>query len=272
MPGIERVDGNRYRRAVAIGDSQGIVEIVPGRKSSLLLRVPASLTPHIRAVSDAARRLFDLGADPRRISEQLGADPQLAPLVGRYPGLRVPGAWNPFETAVRAILGQQISVRGATTLAGRIVAAYGERLGEAGEEGLERDFPSPARLRRVRFGGVGLTGARARSIRALATAVDCGVIDPGNSPDFDAAANGLTALPGIGPWTAHYVAMRAGGEPDAFPSGDLALRRAAEMLNPSLKGERALVEMAESWRPWRSYATMLLWRWYTDTNGKRRTE
>lgn len=180
------------------------------------------------------RRLFDVDADPREIGATLGKDPLLAPLLRKRPGVRVPGAWDPFELAVRAIVGQQISVAGARTILGRIAASHGfvpERLADVLLEGM------PVR--------------RAETIRGIARAVAGGtlVLERGKT-----SIGALTELPGIGPWTAHYIAMRALGDPDAFPAGDLILRRNAGGLM-----ERELLRRAEAWRPFRAYAAMLLW-------------
>lgn len=203
-----------------------------------------------------ARALFDVDADPRLIRKTLAKDSLLAPLLRRRPGIRVPGAWDPFELAVRAVVGQQVSVAAARTILGRIASAHGF---------------APERLAEVTIGG--MPGRRAETIRILARAVVNGEIvltgsgarhcrAPGDAPEarttprdsLDASIAMLTALPGIGPWTAHYIAMRALGEPDAFPSGDLILRRNAGNLS-----ERELLRRAEAWRPWRAYGAMLLW-------------
>jgi AraC family transcriptional regulator of adaptative response / DNA-3-methyladenine glycosylase II len=167
--------------------------------------------------------------------------------------VRVPGAWDGFELAVRAILGQQVSVRAATTIAGRIAAAFGAPVET--DRGGDRLFPAPGRLSDAPLERAGVMPARAETIRRLARAAASGTLNL--SPDADSAtvAPALTALPGIGPWTASYVAMRALGEPDAFPAGDLVLRRAAGNLTT-----RELERRSQAWRPWRAYAVMLLWR------------
>src|SRR5213078_2986929 len=175
-----------------------------------------------------------------------------APLVARRPGLRVPGAWDAFELAVRAVLGQQVTVRGATTLTGRLVRTFGTPL-DPPEDGLTHLFPRPAVL-----APLGLPRARAATIRALAGGVARGELVLDASRGLEDAVARLAAVPGIGAWTAHYIAMRALGEPDAFPAADLGLRRAlgngAGPLAPARVAERA-----EAWRPWRAFAAMLLW-------------
>jgi len=173
-------------------------------------------------------------------------------------GIRVPGAWDPFELAVRAILGQQVSVAGARTLAGRLVEAFGRPLPGAAGGPLTRLFPRASDLADAHLDGIGLTRARAATIRGLAQGVASGALDWDATGDLEDFVAKLTALPGIGPWTAHYVAMRALNEPDAFPAGDLGVRRALARAG-RLPDESAVLARAEAWRPWRAYATFLLW-------------
>jgi AraC family transcriptional regulator of adaptative response / DNA-3-methyladenine glycosylase II len=209
--------------------------------------------------AERATRLFDLKADVEAIAGHLGNDPALRRVLARRPGLRVPGCWDGFELAVRAVIGQQVSVRGATTLASRLVERCGEELPEErAAPGLTRLFPTPERLARADLSGLGLTGARRRSLRALAEAVLAGRLRLAPGADPQAAREALLALPGIGPWTAEYVALRGLGDPDAFPASDLALRRALERggRRPSVE---ALARRARRWSPWRAYAAMALW-------------
>ena len=197
--------------------------------------------------------MFDLNADWASIVQSLKSDPTLAARAETDPGLRVPGCWNGFELATRAILGQQITVKGATALAGRMVSAFGQPF--RGASSLTHLFPSPEVLAGAKLGNIGLTGARAETIRALARAVCSGKINFEGVVDSDAFLHRLCEIPGIGKWTAQYVAMRALGEPDAFPSADLGLLRAL-----SLASARELEHRAEAWRPWRAYAAMYLWK------------
>lgn len=189
--------------------------------------------------ADRVRTMFDLDADIVAIEKRLGRDPMLAPLVRAHRGIRVPGTWDPFEMAVRAVVGQQISVAGATTIMGRIATRHGV---------------TPESLMRARA-NPGMPQARWSSIRGLARAVARGEVTFERGTTLEESIGRLTSLPGIGPWTAHYVAMRALREPDAFPHTDLGIRKAAGMI-----GDRELLARAEGWRPYRAYAAMLLWR------------
>jgi AraC family transcriptional regulator, regulatory protein of adaptative response / DNA-3-methyladenine glycosylase II len=201
--------------------------------------------------------VFDLARDPLRIAADLSADPLIGPLVALRPGLRVPGAWDAFECAVRAVLGQQVSVAAGRTLVERVVARAGEPL-RSPRDGLTHLFPTPARLARARLDGLGITRARAAALRLLARAVLERRVDFAAAPAEVAAA--LTALPGIGSWTAQYVALRALAEADALPYGDWVLRRMAAPPGSALLNARQLEERARRWQPWRAYATVHLWR------------
>jgi AraC family transcriptional regulator of adaptative response / DNA-3-methyladenine glycosylase II len=257
VPGVERVDARGYARTVALDGGHAVV-CVRAREGehALELRVRGAFPAALFQLSSAARRTFDLAADPARIALAFEADPLLGPLVARRPGLRIPGAWDPFECAVRAVLGQQVSVAAGRTLAARLVARAGRKIA-GGADGLTHLFPSPQALAAANLDGLGLPGARVRALQALAAAVRDGVLDLGGPADEVAA--GLQALPGFGAWTAQYVALRALGEPDAFPAADLVLRRMASVDGTPLT-TRALAGRAEAWRPWRGYAVLHLWR------------
>jgi AraC family transcriptional regulator of adaptative response / DNA-3-methyladenine glycosylase II len=189
--------------------------------------------------ADRVRTMFDVDADIAAIEKQFARDKTLGPLVRKYPGIRVPGTWDPFEMAIRAIVGQQISVAGATTLMARIASRHGV---------------TPQSLMRART-NPGMPQSRWNTIRGLARAVARGEVTFERGATLDESIASLTALPGIGPWTAHYIAMRALREPDAFPHTDLGIRKAAGMIT-----DRELLAKSEAWRPYRSYATMLLWK------------
>lgn len=258
IPGVESVRPRSYRRVVRLGEDVGVLEVTPSdTRPFVLLCVPMELSKGLVTIVERIRRLFDLGAVPSEINAHLSADTCLASRIATSGGLRVPGAWDGFELAVRAILGQQVTVRGATTLIARLVTAFGERvLGET-DFGLTHTFPSPEVLATAKIERIGLPRARAASIRALAGAVCRGEIFLDESSGLEESVARLMEIPGVGPWTAHYIAMRALGEPDAFPQGDLGLRRA--LSNGRLISASALAERAERWRPWRAYAAMVLW-------------
>jgi len=258
--GVEAVSPAAYTRTVSVDGAPGVITVhpEPGRPC-LLLRVQLPGYRGLIGTVERVRRVFDLGADPLTINSSLARDPRLAPLVALRPGLRVLGAWDGFELAVRAVLGQQVSVRAATTLAGRLARAHGKPVAGFAEHGLTHLFPDAATLAEADLSGIGLTSARIVTIRALATAVAGGTLTFDASAGLDEAVARLTAVPGIGPWTAQYVAMRALGEPDAFPVSDLGLRRAASASGRPLSVAE-LAELAERWRPWRAYAAMHLWR------------
>jgi AraC family transcriptional regulator of adaptative response / DNA-3-methyladenine glycosylase II len=255
LPGLERVDERGYARTLATESGHATVCVRPLEgEHALPLRVRGAAPASLFAISSTARRMFDLAADPARISAGLRTDTRLGPLLRHRPGLRIPGAWDPFECAVRAVLGQQVTVDAGVTLASRLVARLGRRI--AGGDALTHLFPSPAALAAASLEGLGMPAARAAALRALAEAVVTGAVDFQRPADEVIVA--LQAVRGIGRWTAQYVALRALGEPDAFPDGDLVLRAAAGGASGPLSA-RALAERAEAWQPWRGYAVLHLW-------------
>jgi AraC family transcriptional regulator of adaptative response / DNA-3-methyladenine glycosylase II len=264
IPGVELASAERYVRSFALDGATGILDVTPRPgEAHLVARLYVDAPAPLIRISERLRRLFDLGADPLTIGEQLGRDPTLAPLVASRPGLRVPGAWDGFEVAVRAILGQQVSVRGAATLAGRLAEAYGDALPVAatrpdGEGTPSRLFPRPEALLDLDAARIGLPRARAAAIATLARAVRDGSVDLEASRDLDSTVAQLRSMPGIGEWTAQYVAMRALHEPDAFPHGDLGLRRALGS-RAALASAAEVWSRGEAWRPWRAYAALHLW-------------
>jgi len=258
IPGVESVDERRYRRTIAWDGKPGVIELVPDAGDSHL--VLTTYLPDVGGlihVVERARRIFDLGADPVAVNEALRRDPALAPLVAARPGLRVPGAWDPYELAVRAVLGQQVSVAAATNLAGKVAAAFGTPA-DWSDPALTRVFPRPEVLADADLSTIGMPARRAEAVRALAGAVAANELALDGAQGLDALVAQLCALPGIGPWTAHYIAMRACGEPDAFPAGDLGLRKAAGNGSGPLD-EASLEARSKAWRPWRAYAAMHLW-------------
>ena len=261
VAGVERIDGQAYVRTLAVAGVAGVVRVEPGRGDSL----SASLWfPDLRAlprVLAQVRRVFDLALDPEPVLAHLGKDPDLGPLLAQRPGLRAPGAWDGFEVAVRAILGQQVSVVAARGLAGRLAEHHGVRLDfePARRFGLDRLFPGPERLAGLDPESLPMPRARGRALAAIArmTLEDGQLFGPGQ--DLESAVRRLTALPGVGAWTAQYIAMRALREPDAFPHSDLALLRAAADPEGRRPTPEDLLARAEAWRPWRAYAAAHLW-------------
>jgi len=253
-PGVEAVVNGIYRRSISSNGNDGYFEVSLDEGSNVLVvRLQFGDPRSLFFITERIRTMFDLNADWAAIVQSLRTDPVLATQVDSGPGLRVPGCWSGFELATRAILGQQITVKGATLLAGRIVNRYGKPFCSA--DGLTHLFPAPEVLADAKLTRIGLTGARAETIRALARAVCDGRVNFESVSDSETLLNRLCEIPGIGKWTAQYVAMRALGEPDAFPSGDLGLMRAM-----ALGTSRELEHRAEAWRPWRAYAAMYLWK------------
>lgn len=256
-PGVESVDDGVYARSVCIDGERGAfsVEQIPD-KHQVLCNIDIDSARHLMRIVERIRRMFDLNADPLEIGDSLARDVQMKVVVAKNPGRRVPGAWDPFEVAVRAIVGQQVSVKGATTVMGKIARCYGENA-----DG-RLYFPTPQSLSMLDIGELPMPRARATAIRDMARCVVDGKVDFG-SHDPAVLVEQLTAIKGIGPWTAQYVAMRALNDPDAFLSGDLVLRKvAAEKLGVAT--EAGLLERSQRWRPWRAYAGMHLWSMAND--------
>jgi AraC family transcriptional regulator, regulatory protein of adaptative response / DNA-3-methyladenine glycosylase II len=257
IPGVEMADATHYRRTVAVGDAKGWIAVSMHKSGGALnVQISPSLTKVIGAVIARVKQLFDLGAAPDAVSMLLGQDKLLAATVRRLPGLRVAGAFDGFELAVRTVLGQQISVKGASTMAGRWASSFGESIATPFVE-LNRLSPGAERMAEVAaddIAALGMVGARARCLASLAQAVARRRIILSFAPNVEEQIERLMSLPGIGPWTAHYIAMRALHWPDAFPSGDLVLMRAAQ------SNQRQLQKRSEAWRPWRAYAAQYLWQ------------
>ena len=262
IAGVEVVMGETYARTIRIAGSQGIVSLRPGRGNALEATIRFPKLSALPMIIARLRRVFDLAADPLTIGAHLSADPVLAPLVALRPGLRVPGAWDGFELAVRAVLGQQITVSAAIGLAGKLVAAHGERLARDNEFGLTHFFPKPQRIASIDVETLSMPRARGRALASLAASV---AADPqifAARPSLEEAIAHLCALPGIGEWTAHYIAMREMREHDAFPASDIGLMRALADRHGHRPSPRELLARAERWRPWRAYAAQHLWASY----------
>ena len=260
-PGVELVQDGRYLRTVEVGEERGLLE-VGERTGGLSLTLHGIGTGSLFSIVQRSRSLFDLDAPIDDISGVLSRDRVLHQWLKKSPGIRVPGAWDGFELAVRAILGQQVSVKAATTFAGRIAERYGERI-DVPIDGLsnapDRLFPGPERLQRARLENLGVIRSRAQTIRDLARAVVNGSLSFDLAQDIEAHRAALLSIKGIGDWTAEYVAMRALKSPDAFPASDLGLLRAFDGPANDRLRPTELLARAEAWRPWRAYAALLIW-------------
>jgi AraC family transcriptional regulator, regulatory protein of adaptative response / DNA-3-methyladenine glycosylase II len=257
VPGVEEVDGDVYRRSLRLERGAGVVELAMGA-DCLHCRLWLADERDVAPAERRCRRLLDLDADPAAVTEHLGVDPLLGPLVRRAPGLRVPGSVDGAELAVRAVLGQQISVAAARTAAGRLVAEHGEALPRP-RGAVTALFPSCAVLAAIDPARLPTPRARAVALVGMCRALADGELSLDPEADRGEARRRLLALPGIGPWTAGYVAMRALGDPDVFLAEDLGVRHALRRLGgpDDLRGARAL---AAAWAPWRSYASQHLWQ------------
>ena len=257
LKGVEEVTDKVYRRTVQLGQHRGWIEIRHHPdKPVLQLSFPPQLTPVLPILLGRLRGVFDLRARPDLINECLSADARLQPSLQRVPGLRVPGAFDGFELAVRAILGQQVTVKAATTLAGRFTQRFGTNI-ETPHASLTHLSPTPDRVAGAAVGDIaslGIISTRANSILALAQAMDRGDLPLGPGMDPETTIGKLTKIQGIGPWTANYIAMRALRWPDAFPKEDVVIRK----VLGGVTAKQAEVQ-SQAWRPWRAYAVLHLW-------------
>lgn len=262
IAGVETVKDGVYRRTIDISGQVGFIEVkhLP-QKESLCVSIHFPAVQALTEIVNRVRRLFDLGADIDTINEHLSRDKELAPWIMGRPGLRSPGGWDGFELAIRAVLGQQISVQAARQLASNLVALHGKPVprGAAYPEGLTHVFPTPKRIAGAAALGVGMPKSRLATLKAIAQA---NVDDPRLfqlSADIDTAVARLLAVPGIGAWTAQYIALRAIREVDAFPASDIGLLRGAARALGQAFTAKSLEQRSEEWRPWRAYAAQHLW-------------
>ncbi len=252
-PGVEAVEHGCYRRSIALNNLQGYFEVsLSDEPDTLNVRIQFADPRSLFLIVERIRRMFDINADWEPIAKRLRSDAALRNAVCAKPGRRLPGSWDGFELTTRAILGQQVTVKGATSLTGRLVRKFGRPL--ATPNGLTHLFPQPEVLADADLASIGLPARRTETIQHLARAVCAGELNFDAVMDTEAFLSQLSGLPGIGPWTSQYVAMRALGEPDAFPAGDIGLLRALHVSS-----SRVLETHAERWRPWRSYAALYLW-------------
>ncbi|MCG5077799.1 AlkA N-terminal domain-containing protein [Paraburkholderia tagetis] len=318
-PGVEAVEDGAWLRAIDFNGASGTLAVRRhARKRCLVVEIDGAVSAHAAALAVPLARIFDVHADPVAIGEGLAADPWLAPLVAAAPGLRVPGAWSGFELVVRAIVGQQVSVKAATTIVGRLVERVGKRIDGHPHARTAWRFPTPAALAAADLAGIGMPGKRVAALQGFAAAVASGELaierNPERSPEsipeitprrpleptpahdaapraaarrrsprgecsIDAAAEratldamraGLLALPGIGPWTVEYVAMRAWRDSDAWPATDLVLMQTIAARDPALVRATQQRARTDAWRPWRAYAAMHLWNEIADRAGAAR--
>jgi AraC family transcriptional regulator of adaptative response / DNA-3-methyladenine glycosylase II len=259
VPGVEMVDHAAYHRSIRLNDTFGLIHVSRAKSGhALVLRVESTESRDLMALVERVRRMFDLDANMDAILPVLAADEMMLPIIQKLEGLRPAGSWDPFETAVRAVVGQQISVQAARTVAGRIARFAGPSIGIDNNMGLTHFFPTAAELYAADLKDLGVPENRQKTLKGLARGVAGGdiVLEANNGlSDF---VQRLTRIPGIGPWTAHYIAMRGLGEPDAFPAGDLGIIRALTR-DDRKPTPRQVLEQAERWRPWRAYAATYLW-------------
>lgn len=271
LHGVEALEPERYSRTVRVGDDVGWISIRPlSTEPALELGISDSLANHAAQLAVRARKMFDLDTDPVAITRHFAADPQLGPLVAANPGLRLSSAFDPFEQAVRAVVGQQITVKAAVTITRRLV----ERLGEewlcpsAGRDSaLTKLFPSPQTLANAALENIGMPGRRVATLQQLSAAVANGALELRADKGADALVSRLCQLPGIGSWTAEYIALRGFGEADAFPAADLGLLKSPLWGCHSVTAKELLAR-SQAWRPWRAYAAVHIWESYAVGSGQ----
>ncbi len=257
LPGIELIDEHSYQRVIVSNGSPSLIRVTADpKRPELRLQLGTTDPRAIPSIVAHVRRVFDLDADLTTVHASLQDEPLLALAITRRPGLRIPGGWDGFEVAARAVLGQQVTVAAGTTLTRRLVDRFGQHL-PGMPEGLDRQFPSPQVLVDAPQETIGLPRTRAATLRAVARACAEGRLDFSRAQTLDHFIQQATTLPGIGPWTAHYMALRGMAMPDAFPAGDLVLQ---QVLGEGQRlSERETERRSQAWRPWRAYAVLHLW-------------
>jgi DNA-3-methyladenine glycosylase II len=259
---VEHIDEQGYARSVRINGQSGWFQ-VQALTDQPALRLVASPSLHncMPELIKRVRRMFDLDCQPDVIAAHFVNDPLLSQLVSRYPGLRLPTAWDPFEQAVRAIVGQQVTVKAAVTISNRLVARVGDNLDDVGHRHLTRLFPTPAAIAEADLNKIGMPSRRVQCLQHFAAQVASGTLSLNPQQGYNTFVEQMCRLPGIGPWTAQYIALRAFGEADAFPASDLGLLKAPIWGEASISAKQLQVR-AEAWRPWRAYAAAYLWQNY----------
>lgn len=259
IPGVEWVDDRAYRRTIHLSTTQGTIAVRRTPKAhALKLDVCLTNSRELMTIVERVRRMFDLDANPRAIHQTLIQDPLLEQRIRKTPGLRLPGSWDPFETAVRAVVGQQISVKGAVTQLGRIAHLTGAVYNGDGAPHLHRFFPKAAELMVADMAVFGMPQKRKETLRKISQQVVSGALQLDATGGLSRFVDTMTSIPGVGDWTANYVAMRALGEPDAFPASDLGIIKALQERDTRPTAKQVAAR-AEAWRPWRAYAAVYLW-------------
>jgi DNA-3-methyladenine glycosylase II len=276
-PGVEAVEDGAWLRAIDFNGASGTLAVRRhARKRCLVAQIDGPVSQHAAALVVPLARVFDIHADPAAIRAGLGDDPWLGPLVEAAPGLRVPGAWSGFELVIRAIVGQQVSVKAATTIVGRLVERVGKPIEGHPHARTAWRFPAPADLAAADLTGIGMPGKRIAALQGFAAAVASGEVaierqdTAATNGTLDAMRAALLALPGIGPWTVEYVAMRAWRDADAWPATDLVLMQTIAARDPALMRATQQRVRSDAWRPWRAYAAMHLWNEIADRAGAAR--
>jgi DNA-3-methyladenine glycosylase II len=267
--GVETVEDGAYKRAIEWLGEPGTLSVTRhATKPCLVATVDGAASRHAKPIGEHLTRMFDLRADATAIAAHLARDPWFAPLTQAVPGLRVPGAWSGFELVVRAIVGQQVSVKAASTIIGRLVQRAGTPVPDHAHADTAWRFPTPAALAQVDLDKIGMPGKRVAALQGFAREVATGAL-PLDDPRADRGElrAALLAMPGIGPWTVEYVAMRALRDPDAWPGTDLILMQALAARDPSMAKAAALRARAENWRPYRAYAALHVWNEIADRAG-----
>lgn len=264
LAGVESLQPLSYARSVQLDGQRGWLRVQPlADQQALQMQYSESLQPCLATLTARVRKMFDLDCQPQQISAHFADDAQLGPLVARNPGLRLPTAFEPFEQAVRAIVGQQVTVKAAVTITGRLVTRLGETLQFPDSPDLNRLFPSPSAIADANLEGIGMPGKRVQTLQNFAAQVASGNLRLDLQDGYSTFVERLCALPGIGPWTAEYIALRAFGEVDAFPASDLGLLKAPVWGADGIDAKQ-LKARAEAWRPWRAYAAAHLWHNYSE--------
>ena len=264
LVGVESLQPHSYARSVNLAGQHGWFRVQALADQHMLqLHFSESLQPCLTMLIARVRKMFDLDCQPQQISAHFADDAQLSPLVARNPGLRLPTAFEPFEQAVRAIVGQQVTVKAAVTITGRLVTRLGETLQFPDASDLNRLFPSPSAIADANLEGIGMPGKRVQTLQNFAAQVASGNLRFDLQDGYSAFVERLCALPGIGPWTAEYIALRAFGEVDAFPASDLGLLKAPVWGADGIDAKQ-LKARSEAWRPWRAYAAAHLWHNYSE--------